>query len=119
MTKDKSYPVFHMANSSKAAWSKLTSDAQRVYNKVVEVGDLIFENDFFHPKTPAIKRPYFETIVHNIGFLVASDMSKAQKAIRLMEARANVESKKIKATKPVTKKSKPVTKPVTKKRCAG
>jgi len=86
-----------------------TAGGKLVYKEVLDAGEVIFENDWFHPETPAIKRPCWETITHNIGFLVAE---------RLLDMHNNLEAKRanMKPTnkvKPI-KKAKPISK-VTKK----
>ena len=86
---------------TKKCWDGWTAGGKLVYKEVLDAGSVIFENDFFAPGTPAIKRPHWETILHNIGFLVAD---------RLLIMHDNLEKKKAKA------KAKPISK-VTKRKC--
>jgi len=69
---------FHAKYKAKSQWKKRSWDAKAVYDMIVVLGLDLFEWEYFHPKME-LPSAHFVTIIHNIGWLVADEITKEQK----------------------------------------
>ena len=72
---------FHACVNAKKQWKKRSSDARVVYDMIVVIWTELYEWNHFHPKMTHKSLPprQFETIIHNIGWIVADEITRQAK----------------------------------------
>ena len=71
--------TFHASKKVPKQWKKRDKTARYVYNLVVCLWIDLFEQNLMHPKSPVLAPSHYETIVHNIGRLVADEITSLNK----------------------------------------
>ena len=70
---------FHASKKAPSQWKKRDKHARYLYNLVVCLGIDLFEQNLMHPKMPTLLPSHYETIVHNIGRLLADEVTSLNK----------------------------------------
>lgn len=76
MKTDKDLPKFHAKFKAPMARKKRCKEWKQAYNLIVEQWLFMHKELLFHPKMPELKRHFMDTIVHNIGWMVAEQITK-------------------------------------------
>ena len=71
--------TFHACRKAPKQWKKWDKTARYMYNLVVCLWIDLFEQGLMHPKMPKLQPAHYETIVHNIGRLVADEVTSLNK----------------------------------------
>lgn len=107
--KKETLPKFHAKIAAPSRRRHRTTDAKDVYNLIVAYWLDLYDKNLYHPKMPKITFDHMSTIVHNIGRLMADEITRAQECHRKAMAR-----EKNKAIKEIVKKQNATTNKSTK-----